>query len=369
MPCTTAPPTTGPNATARPPIPPQAPSARPRFSGGTAALRMRQRQRRDDRAAEALHRARDVRAPRRRARAPRAAEASVKIAERRSRTCAGGRSGRRAPRRSAAARRRSACRRSPSTRGSRATRRGPTRITGIAVVTTRLSSVTMKSATEVIANVQQRPVLAGHHRSSSLVTSHCSLTIWKKRVSPRHRQPAISRSRPRLGSSKSCIAAITLSSIPLAKKARSPLGDSPDARSTQLDEVAGPAPRRPRARRDRRSRVRTAAVRCSRVRSSDQPDVGLAHGVQRLLAAACRADARWKTSASPQAAARSTRGRAASSCRRAGRGRAARCRRARRSRRSRRRGGPCRANSARGRVEDLLAPLVRRLACRRRTHR
>ena len=28
------------------------------------------------------------------------------------------------------------------------------RITGIAVVTTRLSSVTMKSATEVIANVQ-----------------------------------------------------------------------------------------------------------------------------------------------------------------------------------------------------------------------
>ncbi len=38
MPSTTAPPTSGPNAIARPPIPPQAPSASPRFSGGTAAL-------------------------------------------------------------------------------------------------------------------------------------------------------------------------------------------------------------------------------------------------------------------------------------------------------------------------------------------
>ena len=36
---TTAPPTSGPSATARPPIPPQAPSARPRFSDGTAAER------------------------------------------------------------------------------------------------------------------------------------------------------------------------------------------------------------------------------------------------------------------------------------------------------------------------------------------
>ena len=39
-PCTTAPPTTGPKATARPLIPPQAPSASPRFSFGTAALRI-----------------------------------------------------------------------------------------------------------------------------------------------------------------------------------------------------------------------------------------------------------------------------------------------------------------------------------------
>ena len=39
MPSTTAPPTSGPRATARPPIPPQAPSASPRFSAGTAALR------------------------------------------------------------------------------------------------------------------------------------------------------------------------------------------------------------------------------------------------------------------------------------------------------------------------------------------
>ena len=40
MPWTTAPPTSGPIATARPLIPPQAPSARPRFSAGTAALRI-----------------------------------------------------------------------------------------------------------------------------------------------------------------------------------------------------------------------------------------------------------------------------------------------------------------------------------------
>ena len=39
MPSTTAPPTTGPKAIASPPMPPHAPSARPRFSGGTAALR------------------------------------------------------------------------------------------------------------------------------------------------------------------------------------------------------------------------------------------------------------------------------------------------------------------------------------------
>ncbi len=40
MPSTTAPPTTGPKATASPPMPPQAPSASPRRSGGTAALRI-----------------------------------------------------------------------------------------------------------------------------------------------------------------------------------------------------------------------------------------------------------------------------------------------------------------------------------------
>ena len=40
MPVTTAPPTSGPNATARPVIPPHAPSARPRRSGGTAAERI-----------------------------------------------------------------------------------------------------------------------------------------------------------------------------------------------------------------------------------------------------------------------------------------------------------------------------------------
>src|ERR671935_230385 len=40
MPLTTAPPTSGPKATARPLIPPHAPSARPRFSAGTAEERI-----------------------------------------------------------------------------------------------------------------------------------------------------------------------------------------------------------------------------------------------------------------------------------------------------------------------------------------
>ena len=39
-PSITAPPTSGPRATARPPMPPHAPSARPRRSAGTAALRI-----------------------------------------------------------------------------------------------------------------------------------------------------------------------------------------------------------------------------------------------------------------------------------------------------------------------------------------
>ena len=55
MPSTTAPPTSGPNATARPAIPPQAPSASPRCSGGDRGAEDRQRQRHHDRAAETLH--------------------------------------------------------------------------------------------------------------------------------------------------------------------------------------------------------------------------------------------------------------------------------------------------------------------------
>ena len=55
MPWTTAPPTTGPNAIARPPIPPHAPSATPRLSAGTAADRIVSVERHHDRAAEPLH--------------------------------------------------------------------------------------------------------------------------------------------------------------------------------------------------------------------------------------------------------------------------------------------------------------------------
>ena len=55
-PSTTAPPTSGPSATARPPTPPQAPRARPRLSRRHRRREQRQRERRHDGAAEALHR-------------------------------------------------------------------------------------------------------------------------------------------------------------------------------------------------------------------------------------------------------------------------------------------------------------------------
>ena len=65
-----APPTSGPIAIARPAMPPHAPSASGASLGGTAADRIVRRERRDDRAADALdgagedqHVARSVRAP------------------------------------------------------------------------------------------------------------------------------------------------------------------------------------------------------------------------------------------------------------------------------------------------------------------
>ena len=60
MPSTTAPPTTGPNATARPPIAAPRAERQPSLLGGTAATQDGQRQRHHDRGAETLHGTREV---------------------------------------------------------------------------------------------------------------------------------------------------------------------------------------------------------------------------------------------------------------------------------------------------------------------
>ena len=147
-----APPTSGPSATASPPMPPQAPSATPRRSAGTASDRIVSvsgntiAPPRPWMARAAIS---SFEEPARAA----AAEAAVKIprpiANNRRRPK---RSPSAAPVRSSTAKvsvyaftvHSSSCRLASRSR----------RITGSAVVTTRLSSVTMKSAIEVIANVQ-----------------------------------------------------------------------------------------------------------------------------------------------------------------------------------------------------------------------
>ena len=157
MPETTAPPTSGPIATARPLMPPHAPSARPRRSGGTAAERIVSVSGITI-APPSPCTARAASSAAIDGASAAAAEASVKmpspIANMRRRP-------KRSP--SAAPVRRSTAKvsvyaftvhsrpESPELRSSR--------ITGSAVVTTRLSSVTMKSASDVIANVHHIPAL------------------------------------------------------------------------------------------------------------------------------------------------------------------------------------------------------------------
>ena len=152
-------------ATARPLMPPQAPSASPRCLGGTAAERIVSVSGSHDRAADALH----ARAPRsstldRRRERARPRRPSGEDRRGRSRTC------RRRPKRSPSARadqeqhregeRVGVDRPLEALRGSRA---GHWRMTGSAVVTTRLSSVVMKSAIEVIReDVQMVAVRAAH---------------------------------------------------------------------------------------------------------------------------------------------------------------------------------------------------------------
>src|SRR3954464_13828243 len=152
MPSTTAPPTSGPSATPRPEMPDQAPMARPRFSGAKAVessvsvsgVTI---------AAPAPWRARAaISAPADGASAA-PADAAVKMARPITNM-------RRRPKRSPSAAPVSSSTAKVSvyalTVHSRACRPPPSsaRIEGRAVVTTRLSSTTMKRATETIANVQ-----------------------------------------------------------------------------------------------------------------------------------------------------------------------------------------------------------------------
>ena len=118
------------------------------------------------------------------------------------------------------------------------------RITGIAVDTTRLSSETMKSAIEVIANVQS--VVA---RVIVVLLSRCdcdwSLSLCAKKeiglpVIPAA-APSISRSDQGSGRVKASMPIRTVSSAPLEKNAATTSGDSPErrsARSTRLRQAA-----------------------------------------------------------------------------------------------------------------------------------
>ena len=158
------------------------------------------------------------------------------------------------------------------------------RITGSAVETTRLSSTTMNSATEVIANVQRVFVLACIRFNSFLSKSVTSIETQKNTIAtPLRRQPAISRSPHGVGSSKSRIASSTFSSIPFAKKALTSSGGAPLTRS-----ISSTRSRQTRRRCSRISGSSAAAKHCSiscrPLAILDQLAVRLAHRVQRLLA-------------------------------------------------------------------------------------
>jgi len=148
---TTAPPTSGPSATARPPIPPQAPSATPRFSAGTADERM-VRVSGVMIAPPTPWRARAATSASIEGASAAAAEASVKITSPiENIRLRPNRSPSAAPVRSSTAK----VRVYALTVHSRLSMPAPRsfRITGRAVVTTRLSRVTTTRASEVTANV------------------------------------------------------------------------------------------------------------------------------------------------------------------------------------------------------------------------
>ena len=172
MPSTTAPPTSGPNAIARPPIPPQAPRASARRSGATAAL--------SSVSVSGITIAPPSPCAARAAFSASTDGASAAPTDPRVKIPSPIVNMRRRPNRSPSAApvsRKTAnvsvyaftVHSSCSSDASRSVR-----ITGSAVVTTRLSSETMNSATEVIANVQRVRALPfiGDPPRSLIVTSH-----------------------------------------------------------------------------------------------------------------------------------------------------------------------------------------------------
>ena len=221
-------------------------------------------------------------------------------------------------------------------------------MTGIAVDTTRLSSETMNSAIEVIANVQMvvvRSVISSSFRVL-VVISHLSSGKKESATSRHPGAAALDQAvRPGLRARERVHRPSAPSSrAPFEKNVPTTSGDSPEARSAR-------STRSRQALRTRLADLRVVA-RGPALQHQHQPVavghhglVRVTHRVQRLhpgLAAAAPREHLHRARRSP--AARS-RGRAPSSSRTGGRGRAARCRPRGRCRRSRRRGGPSRANS------------------------
>ncbi len=157
IPSTTAPPMSGPLATARPPIPPQAPSATPRLSAGTAALRIVS----VSGVTIAPPRpwaARATMSASTEGASAAATEAAVKMP---SPITKSRRRPKRSPRAAPVRRKTANVSVNALTVHSRSSIEAPrsARITGKAFVTTRLSSIAMKSATDVITKVQMVVVL------------------------------------------------------------------------------------------------------------------------------------------------------------------------------------------------------------------
>ena len=144
----------------------------------------------------------------------------------------------------------------------------------------------MTSASDVTTNVQSVRLLGSllHLRSSFVLVIAYSLRWSKKRTAQSSMQKASSFFAHGSSASSRSIEATTLISIPRAKKAESVSASTPDARSTELDELA-------EALADDGADVGVVAGRVRlhlaaepvRVRA-DQLAVGLAHRAQRLLA-------------------------------------------------------------------------------------